>query len=93
MNEARQAELQKRLQETLQPNDLLIKDQSHLHAGHAGATDGRSHYAIRLTAAAFEGMSRIQRHRLVYDAVGDLMETDIHALSISALTPAEADRG
>jgi BolA protein len=93
VNEARQAELQKRLQETLQPNDLLIKDQSHLHAGHAGATDGRSHYAIRLTAAAFEGMSRIQRHRLVYDAVGDLMETDIHALSISALTPAEADRG
>ena len=47
---------------------------------------------MRLTAKAFEGLSRIQRHRLVYDAVGDLMETDIHALSITALTPDEASR-
>lgn len=93
MTEGRQAELERRLREALAPGDLLIKDQSHLHAGHAGARDGRSHFAVTLTAAAFEGLSRIQRHRLVYDAVGDLMETDIHALSISALTPEEASRG
>jgi stress-induced morphogen len=88
----RQAELEKRLRDALQPEDLLIKDQSHLHAGHAGAQDGRSHFAVRLTASAFEGLSRIQRHRLVYDAAGDMMDTDIHALSISALAPGEARR-
>lgn len=88
----RQAELEKRLRNALQPEDLLIRDQSHLHAGHAGAQDGRSHFAVRLTASAFEGLSRIQRHRLVYDAAGDMMDTDIHALSISALAPGEPRR-
>ncbi|WP_405233395.1 BolA family protein [Lentisalinibacter salinarum] len=86
----RQAELEKRLRNALEPEELLIKDQSHLHAGHAGAQDGRSHFAVRLTASAFEGLSRIQRHRLVYDAAGDMMDTDIHALSISALAPGES---
>lgn len=85
----RQGRLEDRLREALQPQELLIKDQSHLHAGHAGARDGRSHFAVSLTAKAFEGLSRIQRHRLVYDAAGDMMETDIHALSISARTPEE----
>jgi BolA protein len=92
VTERRQAELERRLRENLEPGELLIKDQSHLHAGHAGARDGRSHFAVRLTATAFEGLSRIQRHRLVYDAVGGLMDTDIHALSITALTPDEANR-
>jgi len=92
VTQGRKAELEKRLRETLQPEELRVKDESHLHAGHAGAQDGRGHFAVRLTAGAFEGLSRIQRHRLVYDALGDLMETDIHALSISALTPGEADR-
>lgn len=93
MTEARQTELEKRLREAFHPQELLIKDQSHLHAGHAGAQDGRGHFAVRLTADAFEGLPRIQRHRLVYEAVGDLMETDIHALSITAITPGEANRG
>ncbi|WP_405229214.1 BolA family protein [Lentisalinibacter sediminis] len=88
----RQSELEKRLRDALQPEELQIKDQSHLHAGHAGAQDGRSHFAVRLTASAFEGCSRIQRHRLVYDAAGDMMDTDIHALSISALAPGESRR-
>jgi len=65
----RQARLEQRLRDALQPEDLQIKDQSHLHAGHAGARDGRSHFAVRLTASAFTGLSRIQRHRLVYEAV------------------------
>ena len=74
---------------TLDPQDLLIKDQSHLHAGHAGAQDGRGHFDVRIVSKAFAGKSRIQRHRLVYDALGDLMSTDIHALKIQAKTPDE----
>lgn len=93
MTDRRQAELEKRLRQALQPDELLIRDQSDLHAGHAGAQDGRGHFAVRITANAFEGLSRIKRHRLVYDAVGDLMETDIHALSITAIAPGEANRG
>jgi stress-induced morphogen len=93
VTDGRQAQLEKRLRQALQPEELLIRDQSDLHAGHAGAQDGRGHFAVRITANAFEGLSRIKRHRLVYDAVGDLMETDIHALSITAITPGEANRG
>ncbi len=93
MTDGRQAKLEKRLRQALQPEELLIRDQSDLHAGHAGAQDGRGHFAVRITANAFKGLSRIKRHRLVYDAVGDLMETDIHALSITAITPGEANRG
>lgn len=73
----------------LAPVDLLIKDQSHLHAGHAGARDGKGHYDVRIVSRAFAGKTLIQRHRLVYDALGDLMETDIHALKIQAKTPDE----
>lgn len=93
MTTERQDRLEERLREALEPHELRIKDQSHLHAGHAGAKDGRAHFDVRLVADAFEGLSRIQRHRLIYDAVGKMMETDIHALSITALTPAESDRG
>ncbi len=71
------------------PDDLLIKDQSHLHAGHAGAKDGKGHFDVRIVSNAFAGKSLIQRHRLVYDALGDLMETEIHALKIQAKTPDE----
>lgn len=74
---------------SLDPQDLLIKDQSHLHAGHAGAEDGRGHFDVRIVSNAFAGKSLIQRHRLVYDALGDLMTTDIHALKIQAKTPDE----
>ena len=90
MSESRQSRLEQRLVAALDPSELRIKDQSHLHAGHAGAADGRGHYDVRIVARSFEGLSRIQRHRLVYDAVGELMQTDIHALRISAHTPAEA---
>ncbi len=94
MSETRQSRLERRLTEALSPSELRIKDQSHLHAGHAGAADGRGHFDVRIVSRAFQGLSSIQRHRLVYDAVGDLMQTDIHALRISAHTPAEsADNG
>jgi BolA protein len=77
------------LSRELSPQQLEITDESHLHAGHAGARDGRGHFRVRVVADAFNGQSKIKRHQLVYQAVGSLMETDIHALSVAALTPEE----
>lgn len=73
----------------LQPHRLQVRDDSHRHLGHEGARDGRGHFAVDVVSAVFEGMSPIARHRLVYAALGDMMRTDIHALQIRALTPAE----
>ena len=81
--------LQSALEIRLSPIELRITDQSHLHAGHAGASDGRGHFDIRIISAVCRGKSRIQRHRMVYDAVHDLMQSDIHALRITALAPGE----
>ncbi len=77
------------LEAELSPSALLVKDQSHLHAGHAGAEDGRGHFEVTIVSSRFAGQSRIQRHRLVFEAVGELMQSDIHALSIHAFTPDE----
>lgn len=66
------------------PDYLLVKDQSHLHAGHAGARSGGGHFDISIRAEAFRDCSRVQSHRLIYDALGDLMTAEIHALSIHA---------
>lgn len=78
-----------RLAESFSPAELLVKDQSHLHAGHAGAQDGRGHFDVTIVTEAFAGQNRIARHRMIYDALGELMKSDIHALSIHAYTPAE----
>ena len=67
---------------------ITIEDESHRHAGHAGAKDG-GHYKLDIVAAAFAGKNTVARHRLIYDAAGDLMRGRIHALSIRALTPEE----
>lgn len=72
----------------LEPVSLDIRDDSHKHAGHAGAREG-GHYAIAIVSPRFAGLGAMQRHRLVYDALGDLKACGIHALSISAKTPAE----
>ncbi len=72
----------------LQPTALSIRDDSHLHAGHAGASDG-GHYQLQIVAQAFAGKSTIARHRMIYDAAGDLMRGRIHALSIVAEVPDE----
>ena len=69
--------------------ELLIKDQSHLHAGHEGAKDGKGHFDVTIVSEAFSGVNRVQRHRMVYDALGKLLETDIHALRIKAFAPSE----
>jgi len=72
----------------LQPQSLVIEDQSHRHAGHAGAREG-GHYDLTIVAEAFTGKNTVARHRLVYDAVGDLKQSKIHALAIRALAPGE----
>ena len=78
------------LRDALEPSALEIDDQSRLHAGHSGARDGRGHFHVRVVAEAFAGKPPMERHRMVYRAMGALMSTDVHALSIEALTPAEA---
>jgi BolA protein len=82
-------EIRRRLELALAPAILEIEDDSHRHAGHEGARDGRGHFRVRIVSAAFRGEPPIARHRQVYAAVGDLMQTDIHALVIDARTPEE----
>jgi BolA protein len=89
MTETRVGKIRDRLEEKLQPEMLEIEDESHLHAGHAGARDGRGHFRVTVISPAFAGLSRIARHRLVFEALGELMETDIHALAVQAYSPDE----
>lgn len=84
--------MQQRLMERFAPLCLEIIDDSAKHAGHAGAAQGGGHFSVRLVSHAFSGCTRLQRQRLVYDLLADLMKRDIHALSMSLLTPEEADR-
>ncbi len=89
MTAARVQAIEAALRDALEPVAILVKDQSHLHAAHAGAEDGRGHFEVTIISARFTGQSRVQRHRTVFDAVGDMMKSDIHALSINAFTPEE----
>jgi BolA family transcriptional regulator, general stress-responsive regulator len=73
---------------SLEPTALEIEDESHRHAGHAGAREG-GHFRVAIVAAVFSGKGTLARHRLVYDAAGDLMRGRIHALSIHARAPDE----
>ena len=79
-----------RLREAFHTEVVELIDDSHMHAGHAGARDGRGHFRVRIVSDDFRGLRTLQRHQLVYGTLGDLMQTDIHALSIAALTPEEA---
>jgi BolA protein len=79
------------LEAALAPSAIEVQDDSHLHAGHAGALEGR-HFSVRLVSPAFDGLSRVARHRLVYDAARSLIAEGIHALAIEARTPGEAQR-
>jgi BolA protein len=76
--------------QALEPEFLEVIDDSHRHAGHAGAADGRGHFTVIVVSKRFADLNSVRRHRLVYDTVGDLMLTDIHALSVQALAPGEA---
>jgi BolA protein len=87
MNDREQM-IRERLESAFSPIELEIVDESHKHAGHAGARGG-GHFIAHIVSEAFAGKSTIERHRMVYDAMGDLMNSEVHALSIKADTPSE----
>lgn len=81
-------EIQRRLA-VLAPVQFELIDDSALHAGHAGARAGGKHFRLTIVAAAFAGKNTVARHRMIYDALGELMHRDIHALAIQARSPEE----
>ena len=81
-------DIQQELKAALHPDLVEVQDDSHLHAGHAGAREGR-HFTVRIVSARFNGLSRVARHRLVYDALHALIPRGIHALAIEARAPGE----
>lgn len=86
--------IRQRLTKALWPSQLDLVDESARHAGHAGARpQGESHFRVSIVSAAFAGKSRVERQRMVFAALGDLMRTDIHALAVTALAPGEAQAG
>lgn len=87
MTAERSRKIEELLSAAFTPTRILVKDQSHLHAGHAGAQDGKGHFAVDIVSTAFAGLSRLERHRRIFDALGEMMDTDIHALKIKATTP------
>lgn len=89
MSASRDSQIRQCLEDRFQPIELSIKDESHLHVGHAGAKEGKGHFSIIIVSNEFAGASRVQRHQMVYDALRALLESDIHALRIKALTPDE----
>lgn len=91
MSATRVERIRAALQERFAPTRLEIGDDSALRAGHAGAREGGGHYRVFIVSEAFQGCSRVVRQRMIYDAVGDMMHKDIHALAIRALTAAEAE--
>jgi BolA family transcriptional regulator, general stress-responsive regulator len=87
--ETRPEAIRRLLEAAFAPSVLEVDDDSHHHVGHAGAADGRGHFSVRIVSAHFAGMLPLARHRAVYAALGGLMQTDIHALSIRADAPGQ----
>jgi BolA protein len=86
----RVALIRNRLEAAFEPDELEIVDDSRRHAGHAGARDGRGHFQVRILSQRFAGKRTVERHRMVYAALGSLMQTDIHALGLVALSPEDS---
>ena len=86
MTQERVRQIEDCLRAAFEPQELQVIDESHLHAGHPGARDGRGHFKVRIVADVFHGLPRLARHRRVFRAIGDLMKTDIHALNIEAFS-------
>jgi BolA family transcriptional regulator, general stress-responsive regulator len=82
-------QIRETLQKAFAPERLAVHDDSHLHAGHAGAATGKGHFRVEIVSDAFAGMRPLQRHRAVYAALDALMQTEIHALSVSARAPGD----
>ena len=89
VSKKRAAMVRERLYQDLGAEFVEIDDQSDLHAGHSGAAAGGSHFEVVVVSKAFEGLATLARHRLVYEAMGDAMTQDIHALSIKTYAPGE----
>lgn len=75
------------LEKNFQPHQLKIIDESHLHAGHQGAKSGKGHFRVLISSELFRGTSQIKRHKMVFKALGELLDTDIHAISLDTKTP------
>lgn len=88
MSASRVARIEAALREAFPDADIEVQDDSAQHLGHAGAASGRGHFRVRLVSAIFNGQPLLARHRAVYAALGELMQTDIHALAIEARPPA-----
>lgn len=89
MSDDRAQRIHDRLNVIFRPQSLDVGDDSALHAGHEGARSGGGHYAVTIVSPVFSGVSMLERHRMVYDALADMMQKEIHALSIQAHTPDE----
>jgi BolA protein len=87
MTAERVALIRSRLEAAFNPEELDIVDDSRRHAGHAGARDGRGHFQVRILSRQFAGKKTVERHRMIYAALGSLMQTDIHALGLEVLSP------
>ena len=77
------------LREAFAPSKIEVRDDSHQHAGHEGAKSGGGHFAVTIVASSFQGKTPVQRHQMIYQALGGMMKKEIHALSIQALVPDE----
>ena len=91
MSETRISLIRARLQSALQPIELSITDESHKHVGHEGAKSGRGHFHLKISSNNFEGLNAVQQHQLIYQALGELMHTEIHALSIETSIPPKTE--
>ena len=89
MNQQRTERIRSLLEAALEPESLVVEDDSHLHVGHEGAKGGLGHFSVSIVSAKFSGMNMLARHRAVYTALGDMMQTDIHALAINAVSSDE----
>ncbi len=85
----RVATIEQLLVAAFSPTELLVKDQGHLHAGHTGAQEGTGHFEVKIVSDRFAGQSRIARHQMIYEALGAFIDSDIHALSIKAVSPSD----
>lgn len=91
LSDQRRKRIEQAIESKLQPTDYQIIDESHMHIGHAGAKSGLSHIAVEITANAFNGLNSLQKQRQVYQALGTLMQTDIHALRFITLKAPSSD--
>ncbi len=89
MNLERTERIRRLLEAALDPESVVVEDDSHQHIGHEGAKGGLGHFSVSIVSPRFNGMNMLARHRAVYDALGDMMQTDIHALAIDAVASDE----